>query len=120
MPRDGSKQGYVTWWRSPGYCDSPHLDYLGEFQLLKFHPLIRSFARICGRECSLVFGLESRVTILLKRGRSGDEVSGLSLTFLRAAGQSTISLDLSVSEGKIAVAMPIPPVEMGPKPVNVF
>ena len=120
MPRDGSKQGYVTWWRSPGYCDSPHLGYLGEFQLLKFHPLIRSFARICGRECSLVFGLESRVTILLKRGRSGDEVSGLSLTFLRAAGQSTISLDLSVSEGKIAVAMPIPPVEMGPKPVNVF
>lgn len=40
-------------------------------------------------------------------------MSCLPLTFLRAAGQITISLDLSVSKDKIAVAMPISPVEMG-------
>ena len=65
----------------PGYCDSPFLDYPGEFQLLKFYPLIRPFARICDRQCRLAFGLESRVTILLKRGRNGDKMSCLSLSY---------------------------------------
>ena len=104
----------------PGYCDSPFLDYPGEFQLLKFYPLIRPFARICDRQCSLAFGLESRVTILLKRGRNGDKMSCLSLSYtLLGLSLSytllgvTISLHLSASVGKIVTEMPISTTEMG-------
>ena len=95
----------------PGYCDSPFLDYPGEFQLLKFYPLIRPFARICDRQCSLAFGLESRVTILLKRGRNGDKMSCLSLSYTLLG--VTISLHLSASVGKIVTEMPISTTEMG-------
>ena len=65
----------------PGNRDSPSLDYPGEFQLLKLYPLIGPFAGIRNRECSLAFGLWSRVAILLKRVRNGDKMSCLSLSY---------------------------------------
>lgn len=105
-----SRQGYTMRWRIG--LDPVTLCFwiVQGSSLLRFHPLIRSCARICGREWSLVFGLERRVTSLLKRGRSGNEMGCLTSYLL--LGKST-ALGLSCSVGESAVMMPISTAEMG-------
>lgn len=97
----------MAYWTRPR--DSLFLDCPGEF----LAPVPSSHQIVCwecGREWSLVFGLERRVTSLLKRGGSGTEMDCLTSYLL--LGKS-IALGLSCSVGESAVMMPISTAEMG-------